>query len=539
MNNLLKKLLQKALSLQIKKDNQDEKQWVIQPKPIANSIEDNLAYLKQSFDLCHDIVFREFQFNVNRPCKAVLIYLRGITDLKIISEDILGPLMHEASNSVADQLQDDQVIKFVSSRLSTAASVERVQDHADIIRGIVDSKVALLIEGTDSALLMTAPGGEHRSINEPDSEPVVRGPKDGFVEDISTNLILMRRRLRTNLLKVEVLELGSFSRTRVAICYLQGIANDKVVEEVKIRLKRIKVDGVLASGHIEELIQDEPFSLFPLLFTTERPDRATACILEGRITIMVDNTPMCLVVPCTFTTLLQASEDYYINAEFSTFVRILRFVGLNFSLMLPALTVAVFSFHQELIPRSLLFSVSGARQELPFPIFLEILIMEVTFELLREAGVRLPKTIGQAISTVGGLVIGQAAVNAGFVSPLSVIVVALTAISSFTIPNYAAGTTIRILRFSLLVCAAILGMVGIMFGLMAILFHINSLRSFGVPYLSPISPYSFRDLKDTIVRVPWWAMTTRPRLFEGKEPERQARNQGPQKPDEKEDDSNQ
>jgi len=316
----------------------------------------------------------------------------------------------------------------------------------------------------------------------------------------------------------------------VAVCYIQGIANDKVVEEVKKRLNRIKIDGIVGSGYIEELIRDEPVTLFPLVFTTERPDRVAASLLEGRVTIMVDNTPMNLIVPCTFISMLQASEDYYIAPEFATFVRFLRFISLNISLMFPAVTVAIFSFHQELIPRPLLATVAGARQELPFPIFMEIFIMEITFEILREAGVRLPKTVGQAISTVGGLVIGQAAVNAGFVSPLSVIVVALTAIASFTIPNYTAGSCIRISRFFLLICSGLLGLIGMMFGLMTMLFHLCSLRSFGVPYLTPITPYSLRDLKDTLVRAPWWAMITRPRLIEGKEPERQERSQGPQKP---------
>lgn len=535
---MLKKMLQKTLSLGMKKNNEEETQWEVQSEPLGDSLEENLKNLKQIFDRCEDIIYREFIINANEPIKATLIYIKGITDAKKISEYMLEPIIHEAPKVDNDaQLTGSKVIQYVRERLSTAASLETTQDLSGLTKGILDSKVALLIDGTTTALLMAAPGGEARSISEPDSEPIVRGPKDGFVESISTNLLLLRRRLRTNRFKVEMLEVGDLTRTKIAVCYIQGIANDNVVDEVKTRLKRIKIDGVLASGYIEEMIQDEPIAIFPLILTTERPDRVAGCLLEGRVTIIVDNTPMSLVVPCTFITLLQSSEDYYITAEFSTFVRILRFIGLNFALMLPALTVAIFSFHQELIPRSLLATVSGARQELPFPIFLEILLMEITFELLREAGVRLPKTIGQAISTVGGLVIGQAAVNAGFVSPLSVIVVAVTAIASFTIPNYPAGTSIRILRFALLVCAAIIGMVGIMFGLMIVLFHLSSIRSFGVPYLSPIAPYSMRDLKDTIIRVPWWAMITRPRLHEGKEPERQARNQGPQKPDEEGGDS--
>lgn len=536
---MFKEWIQKALTLgeQKNKNNATAEQWEVQAKVLAHSLQENLQSLRQIFERCGDLTFREFKINAHEPIDAALIYFQEITDSKKISEHMLGPMMHEAFGIVDDgQPVADQIADYVRNRLSTAAGVETTRDLGELTKGILDSKVALLIEGASAALLMDAHGERARSIAEPDSEPVVRGPKDGFVECLATNVMLLRRRIRTSRFKMESFEVGDLTRTKIGVCYIQGIADDKIVEEVKSRLLRIKMDGVLASDYIEEMIQDESLSNFPLIFSTERPDRVAGCLLEGRVAIMVDNTPVSLVVPCTFTIMLQASEDYFTTAEFSTFVRILRFIGLNFSLMLPALTVAVFSFHQELIPLPLLATVAGARQELPFPIFLEILAMEITFELLREAGVRLPKTIGQAISTVGGIVIGQAAVNAGFVSPLSVIVVALTAISSFTIPNYPAGTSIRILRFFLLVCAAILGIVGVMLALMFILFHLNSLRSFGVPYLTPFAPYSPKDFKDTIVRAPWWAMLTRPRLVD-EGTERQARNQGPQKPDQEGGDS--
>lgn len=526
---MFKEIIQRVLSLSIDKGQEPQAKENIK-QSLSKSLEVNLNTFRNIFDLCADITFREFTIYMTPPIKAAVIYVNGITDSKMVSERVLNPLLFQVP-SLPDELNPaGEAIQWVRDRLSTAAMIRETLVLSEVTQAILNSNIALFIDGFPSALLMDAPGGESRAIDEPDSEPIVRGPKDGFVESLSTNLVLLRRRIRTSRLKIETLSLGTLSHTKVAICYIQGISNEKTVREVKSRLERIQIDGILASGYIEELIGDEPFSLFPLILTTERPDRAAGSLLEGRIAIIVDNTPMTLIVPCTFTTLLQASEDYYITSLFSTFVRLLRFIALNISLMFPALTIAAFSFHQELIPRPLLNTVAGARQELPFPIFLEIFIMEITFELLREAGVRLPKTIGQAVSTVGGLVIGQAAVNAGFVSPLSVIVVAVTAIASFTIPNYPAGTTIRILRFSLIFFASILGAVGIMFGLMIILFHLNNLRSFGVPYLSPIAPVSLRDLKDTIVRVPWWAMITRPRLSESKEPERQPLNQGPRKP---------
>jgi len=312
---------------------------------------------------------------------------------------------------------------------------------------------------------------EGRAINEPTTEPVVRGPKDGFVESLSINASLIRRRIRSSRLKLELFKIGSLTQTSIGVFYIQGIVNDKLVEEVRKRIKRIEIDGILESGYIEELINDEPVSIFPLIQTTERPDRTAGSLLEGRVVILVDNTPMNLIVPCTFVSLLQASEDYYTPAPFASFIRIIRFIALNIALLLPALTIAAFSFHQELIPTTFITNVSSARQDLPLPIAAEVLLMEFTFEILREAGVRLPKAIGQAVSIVGGLVIGQAAVTAGYVAPVPVIVVAMTAIASFTIPNYAAGVSIRILRFFLLILASILGGVGIMLGLMVILIH--------------------------------------------------------------------
>lgn len=501
-------------------------------RPLTENLEDNIQALREIFDLCADVVYREFKINTQQPLKAALIYIEGLTNVTMVNNNLLEPLLHPTSSTL-QQLSGttDHVMQFLQENVIGIAEVLVTDDLIQVTTALASADAVLILENSKQALLLSVAGEENRAITEPDTEPNIRGPKDGFVESLYVNLSLIRRRIRSSRFKVEIFEIGAFSKTKIAVCYLKGIANDKIVGEVKARIQQIKIDGMLASGYLEEFIADEKFALFPLVQTTERPDRTAASIFEGRIAIIVDNTPSTLIVPCTFNTLMQAAEDYYITAPFATFVRLLRFVGLNIALLLPALTVAAFSYHQELIPMALLNTVAGARQELPFPIFMELVFMELTFELLREAGLRLPKTVGQAISTVGGLVIGDAAVTAGFVSPLSVIVVALTAVASFTNPNYAAGTSIRILRFFLLILAATLGGVGIMMGLMVILIHLSSLRSFGVPYLSPFAPLSPADLKDTFIRAPWWAMLNRPRLFGSREPQRQDSSQGPTKPD--------
>jgi len=532
---MLQNLLKKVLSS--KKKNNSEK---ITPqskeiKPLSENYDINLQTLKQAFVLCSDVFFREFIINANTPIRSFIVYVKGLTNHDLMSNSLLKTVMQEVSNIPSVMhLSKTNAQQIIQERLINVAEVSTTTDLTELIDKVLEGNTVLILDGSATALIAGLQGGEGRAIEEPSSEPGIRGPKDGFVENLDINISLIRHRIKTIQLKTETFKTGRLTKTKLAVCYIKGIANDKVVQEVKQRIGKIKIDSVLSGNHIEELIMDEGFSLFPLVQYTERPDKAAASLLEGRVVIMVDNSPMPLIVPVTFISLLQAAEDYYNNAIFASLIRLLRFIALNIALLLPAVTVAIFSFHQDLLPTSLLSTVAGARQGLPLPIVLEILMIEFAFELLREAGVRLPKTIGQAISTVGGLVIGQAAVNAGLVSPISVIVVATTAIASFTIPNYAAGTALRILRFILIIAAGLLGGMGIISILMFILFHLCSLRSFGIPYLSPIAPLTPRDLKDTMVRVPWWAMIMRPWMFNGSEPVRQDVDHGPMKPDDSE-----
>jgi spore germination protein KA len=530
---MIKKLLKSALGFSGKKGS--GKSPAAQPtekRPLSTNYEKNLKALQQVFDNCVDVLYREFKINAKPPLKAFVIYIGPLTDYEMLSDHLLKTVMQETialPSSV--QINKGNAHQVILEHVLNLPEARTTSDLIELVNYVLEGNAALVLDGSNTAIIAGVRGEETRAIEAPESEPVVRGPKDGFVERLDTNMSLIRRRLKTSRLKIEVFEVGVMSKTKLAVCHVKGIANYKLVQEVRERISRINTDNIGSSNYIEELIMDEPISLFPLIQYTERPDKAVASMLEGRVVILVDNAPFVTIAPATFITMLQAAEDYYNNAVFATFVRLLRLLALNIALLLPSLTVAAFSFHQELLPTPLLTTTAGARQDLPFPIVLEILFMELTFELLREAGVRLPRTIGQAISTVGGLVIGQAAVNAGFVSPISVIVVSITAISAFVIPNYAAGTAIRVLRFILIILAGILGGVGIMLGLMVLLAHLCSLRSFGIPYLSPFAPLSPGDLKDTLVRVPWWAMLTRPRMFGAAEPVRQDPDQGPIKPD--------
>ncbi|MFA5536442.1 MAG: spore germination protein, partial [Bacillota bacterium] len=395
---------------------------------------------------------------------------------------------------------------------------------------ILDAQGLLLLDGSTSAIGIGIKKLEIRSISESVTEPVVVGPRDGFIEDLGVNLTLLRRRLKTPSLKVEKYQLGRLSKTDVAIVYLETVTNKKLVEEVKNRLLGIDLDGILASNYLAEYMEDSPWSPFPQLDVSDRPDWVAANLLEGKVAIMIDNAAFTLLVPVVYTQFLHAAEDFYIRYIYASFTRIVRFVAVNIALLLPSFYIAIVTFHQELLPTDLLLSIAAGREPVPFPAFVEALMMEATFEILREAGVRMPRPVGQATSIVGALVIGNAAVSAGLVSPVMVIVVALTALASFVIPSQPAAFSIRILRFPIMFLAAGLGFYGVMLGIMAILIHLSSLRSFGIPYLSPFAPLMLGDFKNAFIRTPWWMLVNRAGYYDLQNSKRQRRGQKPKKP---------
>jgi len=503
--------------------NEDTKEKVL----ISSNLAENISYINTIFDRCSDVVVREFKIPSKEPINASLIFIDGMVDNDLVAKNILRSLQFNSSIINDEDIDKSNIVDVVKDKLLSVGEVIAVRDMDSLVQNVLSGQAALLIDGSSQAIISSVRQLESRTVDEPQTEPIVRGPRDGFVENLRTNVTLVRRRIKSSRLKTELLKVGTLTQTDVAILYIDGIANTKLVNEVKERLGRIKIDGVLASGYLEEFIEDNPNSIFPQVNISERPDRLCACLLEGRVGIIVDNTPMCLIVPAAFPQFLQSPEDYYNRFPYASFTRILRFVAMHIALLLPSVYIAVVTFHQEMLPTPLLISIAAQREGVPFPAFLEALMMELVFEILREAGVRLPRPIGQAVSIVGALVIGQAAVSAGLVSSAMVMVVSLTAISSFTIPTISGSYAIRILRFPIMVLAASFGLFGIMVGMMAILIHVCNLRSFGVPYIAPFTPFRFSDFKDNIIRVPWWAMTARPSFTGMGDKRRQKLNQQP------------
>ena len=480
-------------------------------EPIKADLKDNIEYIKKTLGNSTDIVIRDFFIGSKNQLKAALFYTDGLANSDAIQDFIMESLLLEVPNT--DSELENNYYSVLKNHLLTVGDVKDTTEFDSLFTYLLSGDVVLLLDGYTKGFTIGMRGWKERGVTESSTETVIRGPKEGFTESLRTNTALIRRKIKDPNLWLESKQIGRVTRTDVAIMYIKGIVDDGIVKEVHKRLDRIDIDGILESGYIEELIEDETYTPFPTVQHTERPDVIAAALLEGRIAVLVDGTPIVLMVPSLFVSFVQAAEDYYQRADVSTLIRMLRFFCIIISLLAPSLYVAITTFHQEMLPTTLLISLAAQREGVPLPAFIEALLMEVTFEILREASIRMPKAIAQSVSIVGTLVIGTAAVDAGIISAAMLIVVAITAISSFALPSYDLSLTIRMLRFPMMFLAASFGLFGIIIGGIAIVLHLCSLRSFGIPYMSPLAPFNLVDQKDSLIRMPHWAMFTRPRLI--------------------------
>ncbi|MCL6577124.1 spore germination protein [Kyrpidia sp.] len=476
---------------------------------LSPEIDQLYQQVQEMWAKCDDVQFRWVQTAGRR---GFIVWIYTLIGKELAQESILEPLTTlEKAETVADV---QQALRSPSLRL--VSSVEEINI------AVGEGAAVLCLDGFTQAIVLDVMQFQGRSVERSTLEAVVRGPQEAFTESLEMNLGLIRRRLKSPRVKVEYMALGRVSKTMVALVYIQGIVKPGYVKECQERLNRIDVDSILDSGYIEELIDDAPLSPFPTIEYTERPDRLAAEALQGRVGIVVDGSPNALLIPALFVNFLQSPEDYFERYSMALAVRLLRHMYFWIALLLPATYVALLSYHQEMIPTTLLMTLTASHEGVPFPAVVEALIMEVTFEALREAGIRLPKAVGQSVSIVGALVIGEAAVNAGIVSPAMVIIVALTGIASFTVPSYNIAITFRLLRFPMMIMAGLFGLYGIIISLLILWIHLVSLRSFGVPYMTPIAPLVWEDLKDTFSRPPWWYMKKRPKMYETVDPTRSA-----------------
>lgn len=473
----------------------------------------NLKHLREIFSGSDDIRIREFWIG-SLQLRAAIIFLEGMTDQTIINENVLGKLTGSQSVNVKESNEFD--LAFMVSNFLSAATVRKGNNMDLIVNRILSGDTVLLVDTMNTSIIVGSRKVESRAIAEPETEAEIRGPRDGFTEELGVNITLLRRKIKNPNLVIKKQTVGGRSKIEVAVVYFRGIANFKLINEVERRLSNISVDVPAPSG-IHSLIEDSPVAIFPTVMNTERPDKLVVALTEGKVGIIVEGTPFSYIVPTTLPDFFKSGDDYYEKWLPAALIRATRYVTAFFALTMPALYIAITSFHPALLPTPLALTMGSAREGVPFPTFIEALIMETLLEIMQEAGIRLPKVIGPAVSIVGGLVIGEAAVRAGLVSAPLVIVTSFTAIATFSISSYRMGLPLRLLRVPLMFLAASLGMFGVVCGLLAISVHLSILESFGEPYLAPLTPKSssnLSDLKDTAVVLPTKQMSERPQYVE-------------------------
>lgn len=477
-------------------------------KSLSGSLEEFDSMIGNILGGTKDLSVRKFL--VFGQHKAAIYGFSHMVEQSLINEDIIKPLMYMPHHLQGRSIATDELAEVLMQETLYHGDVVREEKVDGIIKAILSGYTVIAIEGVKEAFLVASRSIEKRGIEQPATEQVIRGPREGFIESLGSNLALIRYRLQSADLRVDMRDIGKRTKTKVAICYMEGITDPKLLKELERRLDPIDIDGVLDSGYLEQFIEDNKWSPFPQVQYTERPDKIVANLLEGRVAILVNGSPLALVVPTVFNQFYQTVEDYTERFMLMSAIRMARLIALIFSLVFPSLYVAIISFNPELIPTEFAVAVAGGRAGVPFPAVVEVLIIEVSMEVLREATIRLPQQVGGALSIVGVLVVGQAAVSAGFASPITVVIIALTTIGSFATPAYNAALALRLLRFPLIFMAGMFGLYGIMIGLIVIANHLLSLKSFGVPYLSPLVPGNYQGMLDLLIRGPLGSLKKRP-----------------------------
>lgn len=479
-------------------------------KPSGSPVEQ----IRQRLHSCDDVNVQRIALESGVVCH--LIFIESITDTKRIQDFIVRPLLEDClrdgERELIRRIADGAVIPIQA----TAAS-----GPEEAVRLVLDGNAALVVDDRWPAFLFPITSYKGRSVPEATNEMVIIGPQEAFVENIQTNLSLIRHKLKHPDFKTLKFEIGEYTQTSIYVVYIHRLVDTEVLDTVMRELDSIRTDSVIGVSYIAELMNGQPFSPFPTIQYTERPDTLAASILEGRIGIMVDGTPQALLAPVTFFSQMQSPEDYFQNYISATWIRWVRYFFAIASFLIPSFYLAITTFHPEMIPATLLVTISAARENVPFPLMVEVLIMEMTFEALREAGIRIPRPLGQTVSIIGAIVIGQATVQAGIVSAPTVIVVSITGIASFVIPHFELGLAFRLLRFPLLLLGGTFGLFGIILGLFVMFWHMTMLKSFGVPFMHPIAPFVLKDWKDVLIRTRWSLMNRRPDSYGSESKRRQ------------------
>jgi spore germination protein KA len=482
--------------------NNSKVQNPLYSRQLTSSLQENTLLLKEIFLKDDTLRIRNIENSKVPLLKCSIIYIDGMVSNTYMSENIIKPII-EADLSAS--IQKDELLPKLLNQIIPSGDIKKSNDINEILNCITAGDTLVLVDGSSSLLIINSRDLKTRAISEPGSEKSIRGPKEGLTESLMINITLIRRIAKNPNLKFHFKKLGTDTNTTVCLCYIEGIVQDKILAEVISRLDAISINSIISTEYIQEFIDDAPLSPFETVGSTERPDVLVGKILEGRVGIMIDGSPFALTVPFLFIEYFQAAEDYYNNFIFMSFNRLLRIASFILSISIPALYLALLTYNQEMIPTNLLLSIYAARENVPLPTVIESILMILVFEVLREAGTRLPSDIGEAISIVGALVLGQAAVNARLVSAPMVIVVGLTGIVGL-INVKVIGASI-VVRFIFLILSSLLGVYGYLFGVIVLIVYLMSLRSFGVGYMNTIGSISSETIIDSAIRAPWWQLS--------------------------------
>ncbi|OQB23350.1 MAG: Spore germination protein B1 [Firmicutes bacterium ADurb.Bin182] len=485
----------------------DEKIDAINKKNCDNfltpSFETNIAILMKLFEKNNTLVDRRVKNNHDPSLQFFIYFVDGLTNSEIINENIIRPLM------LTEPIKrDGDILDYLLNHVLHVNETEKTNSIPKIIQAIAYGDTILLADGAEEALILNTKSFMLRGVSEPISEKVLNGPREGFTESILFNLSMVWRRLRTNELKMEFKSVGERSHTQVCVCYLEGLVKKEILSELHRRIEQIHIDGILDSNYISEFIKDKPLSSFYTTGFTERPDIVAAKLLEGRIAVFVDGSPMVLTIPYLFIENFQSNEDYYMNFYYTSFFRMLRIISYILTITIPGIFISIVAFHHEMLPTTLLISLAGERSRVPLSAALELIIMMIIFEIIKETGVRMSSNVGHALSIVGAIVIGQAAVEAGLIAAPVVIIIAFTAITSLMVPRLE-GSAIYF-RFAILFASSIFGLFGFFAVFSFAVIHIYNLHSFGIPAMPAVEYVQFQNFKDLLFRVPWWMMKERP-----------------------------
>ncbi len=472
--------------------------------------------LKRLYTESQDIIFSPICVGRKREFSLTIVFVDGMTDSKTADDDILRPLAQEEAFSSAKT--EEGLIDLIMCGTVYHCKRKLLEDMADCESALLGGSVLLVFDVAAKAVAFDVKGFEKRGITEPTNENVLKGSKESFIEVLRVNTAMVRRRIKASELVISHLAIGERTKTSVCVVYMKTIANDETVAEAKKRLGAIRIDGIISSGHIEGMIYDNKFTIFPQVLYTERADKFCANILEGRVGILADGLPLGYIVPVDINSFIQAPEDYALICPQSTAVRLIRYLSAFISVILPAFYVSVTTFHQEMIPTKLASAIISSKEDVPFPTFLEVIMMLFAFEVLMEAGLRLPKSIGQAVSIVGALVVGEAAITAKLLSPGVVIVVAAAGITGFVIPSQDLSNALRLCRLLLVVFSIVGGLYGVSVGSVLIVYHLCTLKVFGLPYLAPFAATEGKRLfNDTFIRFPLVKNPDRPEYIRPKD----------------------